>query len=137
MRKNESDQGAKVVQYVSAILIGTVLALLICLLLLLLWSVLISLGLLNDRNMQQYTIVSSVLGGFFGGLFAVSRCRSRTLLVGAGVGCAMFLLVLTVSVIFFCDVSVEKRGIGLFGACLIGGVLSGLLGAKTKKKRRK
>ena len=137
MRKNEEEQGAKLVRFMSGILLGGVLALLVCLAFLLLCSAGISGGWLSDRHMVQYTIAGCVFGCFAGGLFAVLRCRVKTLLVGLGVGGVFFLLLLTVGLLFYPDMSVGERGPGLLCAALFGGALAGFLGGKPKKKRRK
>lgn len=137
MRKNEEDQGAKLIRCMSGILLGGALAVLVCLALLFLCSVGISGGWLSDRYMVQYTFAACVIGGLVGGLFAVLRCRTRTLLVGLGAGGVFFLLLLTISLLFYPGMSVENRGLGLLCSCLAGGALAGVLGGKPKKKRRK
>lgn len=137
MRKNEEEQGAKLIRFMSSILLGGVLALAICLTFLFLCSIGIAKGWVSNRFMVQYTLAGCVLGCLIGGMFAVLRCRTKTLLVGLGVGVVLFLLLLTIGLVFYPGMSVEKRGIGLLCACLFGGALAGLLGGKPKKKRRK
>lgn len=137
MRVNEEDQGVKLVRFMSAILLGALLAVGISLMVLFLCSVGISGGWLSESYMLQYTLAGCVVGSFAGGLFAVLRCRAKTLLVGLGVGCILFLLLLTIGSLLYTDTSLERRGVGLLCACLLGGALSGLLGGKQKKKKRK
>lgn len=137
MRKNEEEQGAKLVRIMGGILLGGVLALLICLAALLICSAGISGGWMSDRHMMQYTLAGCVLGSLAGGIFAVLRCRTRTLLVGLGTGCVFFLLLLTIGFLCYPGVSIEKHGFSLLCASLAGGALAGLLGGKPKKKRRK
>ena len=137
MRKSEEEQGTKLVRFMSGILLGGVLALLVCLAFLLICSAGISGGWISNRHMVQCTFAGCVLGSLAGGMFAVLRCRVRTLLVGLGVGCVFFLLLLTIGFLFYPGMSVEERGVGLLCACLFGGALAGLLGGKPKKKRRK
>lgn len=137
MRKNEEEQGAKLVKFMGGILLGGVLALLVCLAVLLICSAGISGGWISDRYMMQCTLAGCVLGSLSGGMFAVLRCRARTLLVGLGVGCVFFLLLLTIGLLFYPDMSVERQGLSLLCASLVGGVLAGFLGRKPKKKRRK
>lgn len=137
MRKNEEEQGAKLIRFTGGIILGGVLALLVCLAILLICSVGISGGWMSDRHMMQYTLAGCVLGSLAGGMFAVLRCRTRTLLVGLGVGCVFFLLLLTIGFLFYPGISVETHGLGLLCASLAGGALAGLLGGKQKKKRRK
>ena len=137
MRKNEEEQSAKLIRFMSSILLGGVLALAVCLVFLFLCSIGISSGWISDHLMVQCTLAGCVLGGLIGGMFAVLRCRSRTLIVGLCVGAVVFLLLLTVGLLFYPGMSVENRGVGLLCACLFGGALAGLLGGKSKKKRRK
>lgn len=137
MRKNEEDQGAKLVRYVLDVLLGGAVALLVCFLFLLLASWGISHGWLGEELMYQVTIVSCVVGAFLGGIIAVSRCRSRTLIVGLLVGGVLFLLMLTVGLLFYKSVAPEEGGLGLLCGALCGGAAAGILGGKPKKKRRK
>jgi putative membrane protein (TIGR04086 family) len=137
MGKNEEDQASVLVRLMGGVLFGGVLALLVCLAVLLFCSAGISGGWIGEGRMGQVTLAGAVLGSFLGGIFAVSRCHARRLLVGLGTGCVFFLLLLLIGVLFYPDVSVEKRGLGLLCACLVGGALAGLLGRRGKKKRRK
>jgi putative membrane protein (TIGR04086 family) len=137
MRKNEEEQASVLVRLMGGVLFGGVLALLVCLAVLLLCSAGISGGWIGEGRMTQVTLAGCVLGSLIGGAFAVSRCRSRTLLVGLGTGCVFFLLLLLIGVLFYPDVSVDGRGLGLLCASLVGGALAGLLGGRRKKKRRK
>lgn len=137
MRKNEEEQGAKLVRCMGGVLLGGALALAVCLLFLFLCSVGISSGWISDRLMVQCTLAGCALGGLAGGFCAARRCRSRTLLAGLGAGAVLFLLLLTIGLLFYPGMSVENRGAGLLCACLAGGALAGLLGGKPKKKRRK
>lgn len=140
MRKNEEDQGAKLVQYMLSVLLGGAVALLVCFLLLLLASVGISRGWLGENLMYQIAIVACVLSAFSGAVVAVRRCRARALIVGLVVGAVLFLLLLTVGVLFFDTMTPEAGGIGLLCGSLCGGAAAGILGGgrvKGKKKRRK
>jgi putative membrane protein (TIGR04086 family) len=137
MGKKEEEQASALVRLMSGILLGGALALLVCLAVLLICSVGISGGWIGEGNMTQVTLAGCVLGSFVGGLLAVSRSRTRRLLVGLGAGCVFFLLLLLIGVLFYPDVSVDGRGLGLLCASLVGGALAGLLGGRGKKKRRK
>lgn len=137
MRKNEEEQSVKLIRFMSSIILGGVLALTVCLVFLFLCSVGISSGWVSDRWMVQCTLAGCALGGLIGGMFAVLRCRTRTLVVGLSAGAVLFLLLLTVGLLFYPGMSIENRGVGLLCASLFGGALAGLLGGKPKKKRRK
>ena len=134
MRKTEEEQGAKLVRCALGIVIGGVTALIVCLLFLLAASLGIARGALSERLMYQITVVSCVVGSFIGGNVAVRRCGARSLLAGLAAGGVLFLLLLTVGVLFFRTVSPGSGGIGLLCGCLCGGAVSGLLGGGRKKK---
>ena len=128
MRKKEEEQGAKLIRCAMGLVLGGVLALAVCFAFLLCAAAAISGG--------------CVLGGFAGGILAVRRCGSRTLLVGLTTGAVFFLLLLTIGALCFASVSLEAGGIGLLCGALCGGAAAGLLGGGRKKptarkKRRK
>lgn len=137
MRKTEEDQGTRVVRAMTNILLGGVVALVVCLMILFLCSIGISGGWLPEKLMYQMAVVSCVIGSFMGGMTAVRRCGTRTLIVGLAAGGVFFLLLLTVGVLFFESMSMEAGGLGLLCGGLCGGAAAGLLGSKPKKKRRK
>ena len=137
MRKTEEDQGTKLIRVMAKILIGGVVALAVCLLVLLGCSIAVSAGWLQEAFATQMTIIGCVLGGFAGGSYAIRRCRTRTLLVGLAVGGVLFLLQVTVGVLAFGEITMEREGLGLLCGALCGGAAAGILGGKPKKKRRK
>ena len=144
MRKNEDEQGAKLLQYGKTVLVGGAVAFAVCLLCLLLASVGISQGLLKADLRTQLVVIACVIGGFCGGLFAVRQCPARGLIVGLAVGAVMFLLQLTLGLLLYDTISPERGGLGLLCGALCGGAASGILGgggrhpaASKGKKRRK
>ena len=142
MRKKEEEQGAKLIRCAMGLVLGGVLALAVCFAFLLCAAAAISGGLAGEELMYQFTVVGCVLGGFAGGILAVRRCGSRTLLVGLTTGAVFFLLLLTIGTLCFASVSLEAGGIGLLCGALCGGAAAGLLGGGRKKptarkKRRK
>lgn len=137
MRKTEEDQGTRLVRAMTNILLGGVVALVVCLMFLFLCSIGISGGWLQEGLMYQMAVVSCVIGGFAGAMTAVRRCGSRALIVGLAVGAVFFLLLLTVGVLLFESMSLEAGGLGLLCGGLCGGAAAGLMGSKPKKKRRK
>lgn len=135
--KREEDQGTKLVRYVLDVLLGGAAALLSCFVFLFLASFAISRGWLGEGLMYQLTIVGCVVGAFVGGAIAVGRARSRTLIVGLLVGAVLFLLMMTVGLLFYGSIAPEEGGLGLLFGALCGGAAAGILGGKPKKKRRK
>lgn len=142
MRKGEEDQGTILLRYGKAILLGGGTAFLTCVLFLLLAAFGVSRGLISAELRYQLTVVSCVLGGFIGGIFAVQRCHSRGVFIGMAVGGVLFLLQLTLGLLLYKDVSLESGGIGLLCGGICGGAAAGILSGggqrnrKTKKRRR-
>ncbi len=142
MRKNEDDQGVKLLRYGREVILGGAMAFVFSLLLLFLAAAGISGGLVSADLREQLSVVACVLGGFSGGLFSVRRCPARGLFVGAAVGAVLFLLQLTLGLLFYDTLSLENGGIGLFCGDLCGGAAAGILGGggrrpAPKKKRRR
>lgn len=139
MRKGEEDQGTILLRYGKAILIGGVVGFATCLLFLLLAALGVSRGLIGGELRYQLTVVGCVLGGFVGGMFAVRSCPARGLFVGLAVGCALFLLQLTLGLLIYKNASLENGGVGLLCGALCGGAAAGILGSggrKTTKKKK-
>ena len=110
--------------------VTTILALLVC-------AVLVSIGFLPVSGMYGAVLAVCVLGALAGGVYAVRRVGSRSLMVGLGVGAVLFLLLLTSGLIAYQNASIANGGAGVLCACLCGGAIPGLLGRKPKKKRRR
>lgn len=137
MRKTEEEQNARLVRCALGIVTGGIGALLFCLGFLLLAAVCMARGLIGDGVMYQVGVLSSILGAFAGGVLGVRRSGERALLTGAAVGLVLFLLLLTLGLLFFGAVSSGSGWIGLLCGCLCGGAASRLLpgGRKIKKGR--
>ncbi len=138
MRKGEEEQGAKVLQYGKAALLGILTAFSAGFLFLLLAAAGVSAGLIAPELRYQLTVVACVFGSFAGGVLAVRQCSGRGLFVGLTVGGGLFLLILTVGVVFFEGVSFENGGLGLLCGALCGGAAAGILsgGGKRPPRRR-
>ena len=139
MPKKEEEPGAKLVRYGMGILIGSLIALGVCLLLLLAASAAVSAGYLREEDGGRLTAAACLLGTLVGGFWAVRRCGARALIIGAATGGALFLLPLTVGMLAFQASPWESGGLLLLCAALCGGASAGILArtAQPKKKRRK
>ena len=137
MRKGDEEQGAWAIRAISQVLLGGVVGVAVSLLFLFVCAVAISRGLLSQNHTGYLAVAACVLGGAAGGIFAVRRCRGRSLIVGVLVGVVLFLLLLTVGLALYKETVLEEGGLTLAAGCLCGGALAGLFGARPKKKRRK
>ena len=141
MRKSEEEQGTAILRYGKAVLSGGVMAFLLAVAILLAVAFGVAQGILDAGLCYQFTVISCVLGSFVGGLFAVRQCRGQSLLLGIGVGAALFLLQLSFGILLYDTLSFENGGLGLLCGALCGGGAAGILGkgrrGHTGKKRRK
>lgn len=136
MRKEE-EQGVWAVKAMTQVLLGGVIATVVSLLFLFVCAVLISQGVLGQEHTDRMAVAACVVGSLTGGIVAVSRCKGRSMIVGLLTGVALFLILLTLGVLLYETVALEDGGVPLGCACLCGGALAGLFGARPKKKRRK
>ncbi len=136
MHKNETERGALVIRALTAAVLGGLVGLAACLVFCLLSSVAVSAGWLRETMIYQICIAGCLLGGVFGGVTAVRRCRVRTLFVGLGAGASLFLLLLVVGIPLLGRVGLADGWPGLLCGALVGGALAGLFGRTTKKRRK-
>lgn len=136
MRKEE-EQGVWAIKAMTQVLLGGVVAAAVSLLFLFACALLISKGVLGQDQTNILTVIACVLGSLVGGAIAVSRCKGRSMIVGLLTGVTLFLILLTLGVLLYQTVALEDGGVPLGCACLCGGALAGLFGARPKKKRRK
>ena len=111
MKKRERRQEESGEQWVNSmceLLKGGVLAGFSAVLALLLCALLISMGVLREQWAQGAVLAVCVLGGFAGGIYSIRKIRSRSLLVGTGVGAILFLLLLTAGLLAYDTASLEQ-----------------------------
>lgn len=140
MKKRErspEELGSQWLNAMCEVLIGGALAGVTAVLTLLLCAVLVSTGAMPVGAMYGAVLAVCVLGALVGGTFAVRRVNGPSLPVGLGVGAVLFLLLLTAGSIAYEGASIANGGAGILCACMCGGAISGLLGRKPKKKRRR
>ncbi len=128
-------QGTNVVQMITGVTLGGLLALGLELVILLLGSMAVSNGILRESAAPQLTAAACVLGCFGGGLLACSRWRSRRLLGGLAAGAVCFLLILAVGLLMSDKLVLGTQALIELAGCLCGGALAGLLGGGRRKKR--
>ena len=89
-----------------------------------------------EHAADRVVLAACVFGALAGGLFAVRKIGRSTLLVGAGVGAILFLLLLSIGALLFASVSLSNGGAAILLSCLCGGAMAGILGARRKKRKR-
>lgn len=136
-RKPEDTAGGLWITVMCELLKGGLAAVLAALLTLLVCSLLVSSGAISERAMDRAVLAACVLGALAGGLLAVRRVGRSTLLVGAGVGAILFLLLLSVGSLLFESASISNGGILILLSCLCGGAMAGILGGRPRKKRKR
>lgn len=119
----------------TALALGSLLALGIELLVLLLGAVAISRGILKGDCAERLSAVACVVGCFLGGMFACRAWSRRRLPVGIGTGALCFALLLLLSLITGTRPVLNGRAAVKLAACLLGGALAGLLAAKSRTKK--
>ena len=135
-RKPE-ETGGLWITVMGQLLLGGLAAALAALLALLACSLLVSSGAVSEKAMDRAVLAACVLGSLVGGLLAVRRIGRSTLLVGAGVGGVLFLLLLSVGLLAFPSASISNGGGMILLSCLCGGAMAGILGSRPKKKRKR
>ena len=127
------DSGGQWLTAMCELLKGGLAAALAALLALAACALLVSWGMIPERTMDRAALAAGVLGG----LLAVRRIGRSTLLVGAGVGAILFLVLLSAGLLLFEDASVSNGGVPILLSCLCGGAMAGILGSRPKKKRKR
>ncbi len=140
MKKQEERQGRGrgcTAKDLCALLKGGLLAAAAAIFVLLLCSVLISMGVLREHLMDGCVLLSCVLGALTGGLYAIKGIGRAALPVGLAAGGMLFLLLLTVGLFLYDGAGIEQSGLQVLCGCLCGGAVAGIFGKKRPKKRRK
>lgn len=118
---------------------GGVLAVAASVVVLLAAAALMTAGILDRGAGESCVLVAGVLGALVGGMYAIRRCERAALLVGAGVGAAESVLLLTAGAICFGGVTGAGGMWSVCAGCACGGLLAGMLSAascrRTGRKR--
>lgn len=128
-------QGTNAVQMATGVALGGLLALGVELVILLLGSLAVSNGILQEDAASQLTAAACVLGCFGGGLLACSKWKSRRLVGGLLTGVVCYLLILAVGLLMSDDLTFGPQALIELAGCLCGGALAGMLGGGRRKKR--
>ncbi len=117
--------------------VGAAAGLAACLIVLAAAALLISSGSIGEERAVLCTGCACLVGGLAGGFVAVRQVGRRTLLVGMGCGVLLCAVLAAVGVVCFENVHLQGSSLWNCGAILLGGMCMGLLGTRSKKKRRK
>ena len=135
--KRQEEQGGGWTEWMRSLLKGSILALTMALVLLLACSAAVSGGWLNQGSMERAVVAVCVAGSLTGAAAAMRRHRDLALPLGIGTGAALFFLLLGLGTLLFEEAPTADRFPTILCACLCGGTMAGILGRKTKKKRRR
>lgn len=131
----KSDKKATNKKTATAMITGTLGALLIAMLLLLVCSAAISAGVLKMENSRGLAVFICALSCFCGGLFVVRSCGKTALPLGVGTGFLFSLLLTMLGHLLFEDAEFGMGQLLILCICLCSGALAGLIGKKRKKRR--
>ena len=135
--KRQEEQGSAWMGVMGSLLKGGLLALAVTLALLLLCAAAVSARWMSQAAMERCVVAVCVLGATVGGALSMRRHREAALVLGVGTGLMLFLLLLSAGILFYEEAPVVQSIPGILCACLCGGGIAGILGRKTKKKRRR
>jgi putative membrane protein (TIGR04086 family) len=123
---------------VAASLLGGAVAVMVGVILLLLCSVLISMGVIGQNAQIQAVIAACVLGGFCGGRVTGRKWKGRSLLAGLSARAVFLLILLLVGLLGYgSDLDLNGGSLGVMAGCLCGGAAAGLLGNRKGKKKKR
>jgi len=94
-------------------------------------------GIVSYTKADSMIVASCLLGGFVSGVFAGKTRKRPNVLLGLGAGGILFLILFAAGAILY-DPQPDMASLWLVGgACLCGGGLSGFVGNKKVKPRRR
>ena len=99
------------------------------------WAV--ALGSMSQEMMRQWGMLSCVVAGLAGGMAAVWKKRSWTVVLGLETGGILFLLLLLFGIMLYGQPPTVKELISVLLCCLCGGGMAGMFGRTGKKKRKR
>jgi putative membrane protein (TIGR04086 family) len=135
--KRQQGQGGSPKDRISFLVKGSVLALTAALTLLLLCAAAVSGGWIGQNSMDRCVTVACVTAAMLGAVVSIKGGRELALPLGIGTGVMLFLMLFTLGLILFEDAPTPDQIPTILCACLCGGAITGILGRKTKKKRRR
>lgn len=120
---------------VLGVALGSAVAVVVELLVLLLGAVAISGGVLREDSQLQLVALGCVLGSLVGGMVCACGWPARKLLGGLAVGAVCDVLIWVTSLVQGGGRVTDPRALVVLACCLCGGALAGLLCLKFTAKR--
>ena len=135
MPKSKEHSKTTLAKAMECLIKGTLISCLFCVVLLFAASLGISLGMIGEGSEYRLTVFACIVATLAGGWYASRKLNG--LWPGAVVGAAFGLCLLMIGVLLYEAKPLENGGIGIVGASVIGGALSGVIGGRKRSKRHR
>lgn len=135
MNQKEKKSETQLVQVVSSLMSGVILAFGISVLLLFLTAHLVASGTLGEKAAVTAELIASAVGCFCGGIYTALSCRKRMMLLGITVGVIYYAAWTIIGLLCYSDVT-ALAGIRNLLAAVVGGGIAGFLCAGLRTKRK-
>ena len=135
MIQKEKKVESHLLQLVSSLLSGVLLAFGISVLLLFCAAHLVASGKLGETVALNAEVIASAVGCLCGGIYTAMSCRKRMLLLGVATGVVYYAAWTVIGLLGYTDVSVLD-GVRNLVAAVAGGGLAGVLCAGLHPKRK-
>lgn len=135
MNQKEKKSETQLVQLVSSLMSGVLLAFGISVLLLFCAAHLVAAGTLGEKIALNAEIIASAVGCFCGGIYTALSCRKRMLLLGIVTGAVYYAAWTVIGLLSYADVAVLD-GVRNLIAAVTGGGIAGFLCAGLRTKRK-
>ena len=135
MNQKEKKAESQLLQLVSSLLSGVLLAFGISVLLLFCAAHMVASGTLGETIALSAELIASAVGCFCGGVYTALSCRKRMLLLGIATGVVYYAAWTVIGLLCYSDVSVLD-GVRNLVAAVAGGGIAGILCAGLHTKRK-
>lgn len=135
MRKDEESKKGRSWGLIMNAVIGSFIALIISILLLLIFSVIIASGKIPDDLMSIITIVVFLLGSLIGSFVAVKRHKRQALIIGIAEGATLFFITLICGAFTDAESLIGEISLPLLVMALLGGAIGAIISSRPKKRK--
>lgn len=120
-----------------SLLFGGLIALTLCFLFLLIFSIMLVTGMIPEESMSTLCIILCGISSLVGGHFAIKRSDGPPLIVGLMTAAFLCILILIIGFCGYPNASLEGTSLWILLSALLGGGVAGLIKPNKKKKKRK